>query len=49
VRSLSNALTLPRWAREREGQMEYIGERALALMRADRAGPTLPDGSEPGE
>lgn len=27
-----NALTLPRWARERDAQMEYIAERARALI-----------------
>ncbi len=29
-----NALRLPRWARERERQMEYIAERARALIGA---------------
>src|SRR5690606_17374542 len=29
-----NALRLPRWAREREQQMEYIAERAQALIAA---------------
>ncbi len=28
----SNVLTLPRWAREREEQMEYIAKRARALL-----------------
>jgi hypothetical protein len=28
----SNALSLPRWAREREGQMEYIAGRVGALL-----------------
>ncbi|HEX7090101.1 MAG TPA: hypothetical protein VF192_08185 [Longimicrobiales bacterium] len=27
-----NAVRLPRWAREREAQMEYIADRALALI-----------------
>ncbi|MGH7507171.1 MAG: hypothetical protein ACRELX_16065 [Longimicrobiales bacterium] len=31
-----NALRLPRWAREREEQMEYIVERARALISAGR-------------
>lgn len=34
-----NALRLPRWAREREEQMEYIAARAQALITADPAGP----------
>jgi hypothetical protein len=46
---LSNALTLPRWAREREGQMEDIGERVLTLMSADPEGPTPPSPSDPDE
>jgi hypothetical protein len=29
-----NALRLPRWAREREEQMEYIIERTRALIAA---------------
>ena len=28
----SNLLSLPRWAREREGQMEYIAGRVGALL-----------------
>jgi hypothetical protein len=28
----SNAISLPRWAREREGQMDYIARRAQALL-----------------
>jgi hypothetical protein len=28
----SNGITLPRWAREREGQMEYLAGRVGALL-----------------
>lgn len=28
----SNLISLPRWAREREGQMEYIAQRVVALI-----------------
>jgi len=35
-----NALSLPRWAREREDQMEYIAARALALL-------SEPEGNRP--
>ena len=39
----SNALTLPRWARQREGQLEYIADRARALLnnRSSSKGPLL--------
>ena len=33
-----NALRLPRWAREREEQMEYIAERARGLVSAETLG-----------
>ncbi len=35
----SAALSLPRWAREREAQMEYIAERARALIGPGEAEP----------
>lgn len=38
----ANALRLPRWAREREEQMEYIAARARTLIRAE------PDASDDG-
>jgi len=31
----SNAVRLPRWAREREEQMAYLAERARSLLRAE--------------
>lgn len=34
---LSSIFGLPRWAREREGQMEYIASRARALIGAEPA------------
>jgi hypothetical protein len=38
----STFVTLPRWAREREGQMEHIAERATRLLAGE------PGGSAPG-
>jgi len=33
-----NVLTLPRWAREREQQMEHMTERASALLAGEPRG-----------
>lgn len=40
-----NAFRLPRWAQERDEQMEQIATRALTLLRADPAPPAIGDGS----
>jgi hypothetical protein len=34
----ANAIRLPRWAREREEQMEHVAARALALLQAPPSG-----------
>ena len=39
----SNALRLPRWADEREAQMEHIATRARTLIRADPEPRALPE------
>ncbi|HEV7589736.1 MAG TPA: hypothetical protein VGO40_16595 [Longimicrobium sp.] len=39
----SNALRLPRWAHEREEQMEHIATRARSLIRADPDPGVLPE------
>jgi hypothetical protein len=41
----SNALRLPRWADEREQQMEYIATRARALIRAEPEPAAIGPGS----
>ena len=41
----SNALRLPRWAEEREQQMEYIASRARALLSAEPTLVGIGDGS----
>jgi hypothetical protein len=40
-----NAVRLPRWASEREEQMEYIAARALTLIRPESAPNAIGDGS----
>lgn len=42
---LGNALRLPRWAAEREEQMEYIATRARALIRPGPEPASLPEGA----
>ena len=41
----TNALRLPRWASEREEQMEHIAARARTLIRADSTPNALGEGS----
>ena len=38
VALVTNIFSLPRWAHEREGQMEYLAGRVQAIMGPDREG-----------